>query len=170
MSACLTPDWLEKSDEAFAADCADLAFEGSLEQRELLAWLFFVRINQLIADLGGVSDTGRVPVWMAWPTDDDTFACEPSFEFTLTNRDDIVPVTEKKVLAGEVALHEPDGANEEVTRNQLGYDYVTSAGLNNQQGQYYGTDPNKGNFYLGEGLVPLDFMWPIPFQAVKSCS
>lgn len=134
MRACMTRDWLEKSDVAFAADCADLAFEGSLEQRQFLAWLFFVRANQLIADPDGVSSLGRVPLWMAWPTDDDTFVCDPSFEFTLTARDDIVPVTEKKVLAGRVAMHEPDGANEEVTRNRVGYEYIKSAGLNSQQG------------------------------------
>jgi hypothetical protein len=134
MRACMTPDWLEKSDEAFAADCADLAFEGSLEQRQFLAWMFFVRTNQLIADQGGVSDTGRVPLWMAWPTDDDTFVCNPSFKFKRTNRDDIVPVTEKKVLAGRVATDEPDSANEEVTRNKAGYDYIKSAGLNTKQG------------------------------------
>lgn len=133
-AACLSPDWLEKSDENFAADCADLAFGDSLERRELVAWLLFVRTNQLIADQGGVSESGRVPLWMAWPTDDDTFVCNPSFDFELTNRDDIVPVTEKKVLAGMVATHEPDGANEEVTRNEVGYDYIKAAGLNTQQG------------------------------------
>ncbi|MFQ1700842.1 hypothetical protein ACJ5NV_09620 [Loktanella agnita] len=152
MRACMTDDWLNKSDAAFAADCADLAFDGTLRQREFLAWLFFIRVNRLIEDKAGVSDTDSVPVWMAWPTDADTFTCSPNFTFmdrdvilpsgeagftlqaAADNRKYIVPVTEKKVLAGDVAVHEPDAANEEVTRNQLSYDYVTGSGLNSTPG------------------------------------
>ena len=31
--------------------------------------------------------------------------------------------------------------------------------------QYYGTTPSDQNLYLGDGFVPLDFMWPIAFHA-----
>jgi len=31
--------------------------------------------------------------------------------------------------------------------------------------EYYGADAKGNNLYLGDGFVPLDFMWPIPFQA-----
>lgn len=128
-------DWLNKNDAKFAADCADMAFNGDLKDRELLAWLFFARTNQLIKDSHGVSGTDRVPVWMAWATDDDTFATFPNFKFSETNRADLTPVTPKKVLAGSVAMSGPDGANEEVTRNYIGYEYITeTAGLNTKYG------------------------------------
>lgn len=127
--------WVEKSDAEFAKDCADLAFSKKLKDRELVAWLIFARTNQLIKDQQGVSDSGRVPQWMAWPTDNDTFQPKPSFKFTKTNRADITPVTSKKVRAGAVSTTEPDGANEEVTRNAISYDYITKkAKLNTKQG------------------------------------
>ncbi len=142
MSAC-TPsstgkcleNWVSKSDESFAADCADMAFNGDLKGRQTLAWMFFSRVNQMIEDAHGVSDSGRVPQWMAWATDNDTFAIKPSFQFSQKNRDDLVPVTEKKLLAGGVSMDQPDGANEEVTRNVVSYDYITkTAMLNTKQG------------------------------------
>lgn len=128
-------NWVAKSDAEFAKDCADFAFSKRLKDRELVAWLIFARTNQLIKDQQGVSSSGRVPQWMAWPTDTDTFQKNPSFKFTETNRDDITPVTSKKVLAGEVSTTEPDGANEEVTRNAISYNYITQqAKLNTKQG------------------------------------
>ena len=128
-------DWVTKSDEAFAADCADMAFKGNLKERQELAWMFFARVNQLIEDAHGVSGSGRVPQWMAWATDNDTFGTSPNFQYKRTNRDDLVPVTEKKLLAGGIEMDEPDGANEEVTRNAVAFDYITkTAKLNTKQG------------------------------------
>ena len=128
-------NWIAKNDADFASDCAEMAFKGSLKERQYLAWMFFARVNQLISDSHGVSDSGRVPEWMAWATDDDTFAANPSFKFKETNRDDLKTVTEKKVLAGGVSVDQPDSANEEVTRNVIGYDYITkTAKLNTKQG------------------------------------
>ena len=40
--ACLD-NWLNKDDAQFAADCADMAFTGSLKDRQTLAWLLFAR-------------------------------------------------------------------------------------------------------------------------------
>lgn len=144
-------DWIAKSDRVFAADCADMAFSKSLKKREKFAWMAFTRANQLIEDSQGVSDSGRVPLWMAWPTDDDTFVVNPDFEFTKTNRDDIVPVTSKKVLAGNISLTEPDSANEEVTRNAVGYNYITKkAKLNTKKGVLkYINDGNQVNMPVG---------------------
>ncbi|MEJ2310541.1 MAG: hypothetical protein P8Z78_14715 [Gammaproteobacteria bacterium] len=128
-------NWISKSDEAFAADCADMAFNGDLEERQKLAWMFFTRVNQLIEDAHGVSDSGRVPQWMAWATDNDTFGTTPDYQYKRENRDDLVPVTEKKLLAGGISMDEPDGANEETTRNAVAYDYITrTAKLNTKQG------------------------------------
>lgn len=128
-------DWVKMSDKEFARAYADMAFSENYKDRELVAWLLFARANQLIDDKGGVSDTGRVPLWMAWATDADTFQKNPTFEFNLTNRDDLRTVTEKKVLAGAVSVDDPNGANEEVTRNQVGYEYlVKTAKLNTFQG------------------------------------
>ncbi len=128
-------NWISKSDAAFAEDCVDMAFKGNLKDRQKVAWMFFTRVNQLIADSHGVSDSGRVPQWMAWATDVDTFATNPTYEFDKKNRDDLVPVTQKKLLAGGISLVEPDSANEEVTRNSIAYDYITkTAKLNTKQG------------------------------------
>ncbi|KMW58561.1 hypothetical protein AIOL_003538 [Candidatus Rhodobacter oscarellae] len=130
--ACTGDGWLAKDDATFAADCANMAFDGSLEDRQKVAWMFFARVNQLIDDpaYGGVSGTGKAPVWMAWPTDADTFGTAQPFAFSNTPRADIQPVTEKKDLkAGRVATADPDSANEEVNRNQTSYDYLIQAGL-----------------------------------------
>lgn len=120
-----TKNWVEKSDEAFAKDCADKAFSDDLEDREEVAWMFFARINQLIKDPHGLSESGRVPQWMAWATDTDTFTANPTFKYTETPRKDLTPVTKKKLLAGGVSMNEPDGANEEVTRNEISFNYLT---------------------------------------------
>ncbi len=128
-------NWVSKSDTAFAKDCANMAFKGDLESRQNVAWMFFTRVNQLISDSHKVSDSGRVPQWMAWATDSDTFTTNPTFKFTQKNRDDLVPVTRKKLLAGGISMDQPDGSNEEVTRNITGYDYITkTAQLNTKTG------------------------------------
>ncbi|EPX85992.1 hypothetical protein [Salipiger mucosus] len=131
-SGCTADGWLDKSDEAFAADCAGMAFSDSLEDRERVAWMFFARVNQLIQDPDGdgMSGSGQVPVWMAWPTDPDTFDSAQPFDFGDPPRNEMLPSTEKKdILAGRIATEDPDGANEEVTRNKTSYDYLVSSGL-----------------------------------------
>ena len=131
-SECAGEGWIEKSDEAFAADCVDMAFNGSLEERQKLAWMFFARVNQLIDDPDGkgMSDTGKVPNWMAWPTDPDTFGTTKAFDFSTDPRNVLRPSAEKKDLeAGRIATADPDGANEEVTRNRISYDYLRQNGL-----------------------------------------
>lgn len=131
-SSCTGDGWLEKSDEAFAADCVDMAFTGTLEDRQTLAWMFFTRVNQLIGDSsnGGMSDSNKVPVWMAWPTDPDTFGTTTPFNFQSAPRTDVEPSAEKRdLMAGSVATADPNGANEEVTRNQISYDYLIQNGL-----------------------------------------
>lgn len=129
---CTGNGWLEKSDVDFAADCANTAFNGSLEDRQMLAWMFFARVNQLIGDPtnGGMSGKGKVPVWMAWPTDPDTFGTAQPFDFKAPPRADMRPTVEKKdIEAGRVATADPDGANEEVTRNKISFDYLIESGL-----------------------------------------
>ena len=131
-SSCTAEGWLAKSDEAFSADCVDMAFNGTLEDRQTLAWMFFARINQLIEDPanGGMSGSGKVPLWMAWPTDPDTFATVKPFDFEAAPRSELRPSAEKKDMkAGRVATADPDGANEEVTRNKISYDYLIQRGL-----------------------------------------
>ncbi|MCI5121386.1 MAG: hypothetical protein D3908_09405 [Candidatus Electrothrix sp. AUS4] len=125
-------NWPKKSDEAFAADYASMAFSRNLQEREKLAWMLFSRINQLIDDPngGGMSGTGKVPVWLAWPTDPDTFASTTPFAFQLTPRDDMKPSVRKADLeAGSITTADPDSANEEVTRNKISYDYLINNGL-----------------------------------------
>lgn len=81
--------WLTMPDKVFAAKYADMAFNGSLEDRQKLAWMCFARVNQLIDDppkpddktKGGMSNSGKVPLWMAWPTDPETFDTAKPFQF-----------------------------------------------------------------------------------------
>lgn len=137
-AACTDPGWIDKDDAAFAADCAGMAFSAILEDRETVAWMLFARVNQLIADSSGdgMSGTGQVPEWMAWPTDPDTFDPEaPRFAFAPTPRTAMRPSHEKKDLtAGAVATATPDDANEEVTRNRISYDYLVDNGLTTRAG------------------------------------
>lgn len=128
---CTANGWAAKTDAEFAADCADFAFNGSLEDRQRLAWMFFARVNSLIDDpSGGLSGKGKVPVWMAWPTDPDTFGTIEPFDFDAPPRTGMEPSVEKKdIEAGRIATADPDGANEEVTRNKTSYDYLIESGL-----------------------------------------
>ncbi|PWJ15033.1 hypothetical protein [Jannaschia seohaensis] len=129
---CEGPGWQEKSDAAFAADCVAMAFEGDLAHRQRLAWLFFARINQPIPAKAGTGIDGGdwVPQWLGWPTDPDTFATRLPFPFDNTPRATMKPSVEKKALeAGRITREDPDGSNEEVTRNRIAYDYLIEAGL-----------------------------------------
>lgn len=147
--ACTEQGWLDKEDATFAADCVGMAFRGSLKDRQRLAWMFFARINTLIqndplkrqkssstacehADASQDSPpcTETVPVWMAWPTDPDTFNSRTPFVFQQQPRAQMMSSQEKKsILAGHVSTTNPNGSNEEVTRNQLSYDYLVQSGL-----------------------------------------
>ncbi len=123
-------DWVEMSDEEFATAYADMAFSDSLQDREIVAWLLFARTNQQIEYPGGTTS-----LWKAWATDEDTFQENPSFVFNEVPRQDPRFVTEKNVLAGKVAMNEPNGANEESVRNELGYDYIVKTSkMNTYQG------------------------------------
>lgn len=137
-ATCLEAGWIDKSDAEFAADCADMAFGESLRDRERLAWMFFARVNRLVPDPanGGMSGRGEVPVWMAWPTDPDTFDTDAEpFDFTAAPRTELEPSAEKKdLLFGQVATADPDGANEEVNRNRISYDYLIENGLTTKTG------------------------------------
>lgn len=132
-TACDADGWIEKSDAAFAADCVGMAFGDDLAARQRLAWMFFVRVNQLIEDPDGtgMSGSGQVPLWMAWPTDPDTFATREPFAFDAAPRNVMRPSAEKKELLefGRIVSEDPDAANEEVTRNRTAYDYLIEAGL-----------------------------------------
>lgn len=158
--ACTGVGWVDKSDAAFAADCADMAFNGTLGDRQRLAWMFFARVNQLIADPdGGFSGTGQVPVWMSWPTDPDTFDSDTAFAFAETPRDDMAPVVEKKdIEAGQVTTADPDGANEEVTRNEVSYAYLVDSGLTTKDGVAAYFDGNTA-VDMPVGSVELKASW-----------
>ncbi|MDG1462546.1 MAG: hypothetical protein P8R04_03170 [Gammaproteobacteria bacterium] len=126
------PSWINKSDKDFAADYAEMAFEGNLKDRQRLAWMIFTRVNQLVDDptKGGMSGSGKVPVWLAWATDPDTFNTIKPFDFNAPPRDNMRPSIKKKnILAGRVTTADPNQANEEVTRNKISYDYLIKNGL-----------------------------------------
>lgn len=139
-SACTT-DWMTKPDDQFAMDCADMAFGKDLKARETLAWMIFARVNRLIDDPdgNGMSGTGQAPLWMSWATDPDTFpkkAADGSlttlatFDFALNPRNVMKPSEEKGDLVDNtISTEDPDGANEEVNRNPIAYEYLTGQGL-----------------------------------------
>lgn len=158
---CASGNWLEKSDADFAADCVATAFDGGLEDREALAWMFFARVNQLIDDPTGtgMSGSGQVPLWMSWPTDPDTFNPDPNFAFDGPPRTQMRPSAEKKDLqAGQIARADPDGANEEVTRNEVSYDYLINTGLTTKAGvaEFFGT---KDYVNMPVGSIELKASW-----------
>ena len=124
---CTGDGWINKTDANFAADCANMAFEGDLADRQKVAWMFFTRVNQQIASgkHKGMNGGKTVPQWMAWPTDPDTFATRQPFNFSGAPRTTMMPSAEKKELhIGNISTANPDGANEEVTRNRISYDYL----------------------------------------------
>lgn len=126
--------WINLSDEAFAAQYADMAFKGTLKDRQKLAWMFFARVNQLIDDNPnpGMSNSGKVPAWMAWPTDPDTFSTLKRFEFhpNRSPRRTMKPSAKKKdIEVGKIGLSGPNRSNEEITRNRLSYEYLVDNGL-----------------------------------------
>jgi len=166
-----TEGWLTMTDAEFAAACVDKAFSGSVEDRQELAWMFFARINQLIDDPKdpdshdteetGMSGSGRVPVWMAWPTDPDTFKTAQRFEFGGAPRDEMKPSAEKKdILAGHVSTEDPDGANEEVTRNKTSYDYLIDSGLTTKR-DVHAFFAEEGNKFVDMpvGSIELKASW-----------
>ncbi|NIZ07947.1 hypothetical protein [Pseudooceanicola sp. HF7] len=133
---CVAQDWSRTMDHAkLAESCLDVAFGDDLKARETLAWYIFAMVNQLIPDpadpeTGGMSGSGKVPLWMAWPTDPDTFDTNKAFDFNAAMDDEMNPTAEKKDLAaGRVSTADPDGANEQVTRNKISYDYLIDSGL-----------------------------------------
>jgi len=134
---CISENWLTKSDKSFAEDCAAMAFDQNIEDRQTFAWMIFARVNQLIKDPdnGGVSGSNKVPVWMAWPTDPETFGTTTPFVFAKTPRSELMPSVEKKdIMAGHLTTAFPDDANEEVTRNSISYNYLTENGLTTKDG------------------------------------
>jgi hypothetical protein len=130
-----TNGWLNASDQTFAANYVEMAFGKNLKKRQRLAWMLFARVNQLIDDPNtcrkGMSGSGKVPDWMAWPTDPDTFGTAKHFDFHKASpRNEMKPSAEKKdINVGRIATADPDGANEEVNRNKISYDYLIKSGL-----------------------------------------
>lgn len=134
---CTNPLWPTKPDIIFAQECADYAFEGSIKDRHRLAWMYFARVNQAIKTKPGtgISGTDVVPLWMAWPTDADTFNPKRDFDFDSAPRIEMKPSAEKKdILAGVVSRADPDGANEEVTRNKISHTYLRETNLITKKG------------------------------------
>lgn len=136
-SSCTDSDWINKSDAQFAADCVVMAFEGGLKEKQKIAWMFFARVNQQIASgkQSGMSGGDSVPLWMTWPTDPDTFTANPGFHFSEEPRTTMMPSIEKKeLLAGKISSADPDGVNEEVTRNRISYNYLVNNKLTTRSG------------------------------------
>ena len=138
-----------------------MAFEGGLKERQKVAWMFFTKVNQQIASgkQAGMSGGDSVPLWMAWPTDPDTFSANPSFRFSEEPRTTMMPSTEKKeLMAGKISTADPDGANEEVTRNRISYDYLVNNKLTTRAGiaTFFETDDYVN---MPVGTIELKASW-----------
>ncbi|MBP0483126.1 hypothetical protein [Sagittula salina] len=147
-------DWTMKPFDQLASDCVDIAFSDNLYLRELFAWVVFARVTELIPDSDGpgMNDTGQAPLWMSWATDPETFDPAPqdgkntlaAFNFDAREpRNQMRPSTEEKDFARmtlseeeptHISTEDPDGANEEVNRNQIAYDYLIANGLTTKAG------------------------------------
>jgi hypothetical protein len=123
------PAWLTMPADVFAKTYLDQAFSADPSARFEIAWMLFARVNQQI-DANGQT----VSAWEAWPSDHDTFTPSPSFVFGEKVRNDPHFVTSKRVLAGEDAQSIAAGGGEEVSRNMLGYEYLTGKGMNTAVG------------------------------------
>ena len=126
---CLDDTWTQKSDEQFAIDCADMAFEGSLKDRQKLAWMLLTRASQLVSypQNGGMSGTNKVPLWMTWATNYHTFNTLKAFDFDAAQWRGVMRSSgaKKDAAAGRSMIDEtPNAANEIVSRNQISYDYL----------------------------------------------
>ncbi len=152
-------DWISKSDSDFASACAGMAFQADLEVRQELAWMFFARVNQLISDKNGVSHQKQVPQWMAWATDNDTFSYFPNFEFNEKNRSDLITVTSKEVLVGDVKRDESGEAFEEVFRNHTSYEYITKTAKLNTKLGVLGYIKSGNRVDMPVGTVELKSSW-----------
>nr|HIL76112.1 hypothetical protein [Rhodospirillales bacterium] len=139
-------NWLSMSDQEFAENFSYMAFSDSLVDREIVAWLLFARINQQVE-----YEHGTTSVWKAWATDKDTFTESPSFVFNQVPRVDPHFVTQKAELAGGVNTMDPDGSNEEVTRNDVGYNYIIETSkMNTYEGVVaYVGEGNEVNMPVG---------------------
>lgn len=172
---CLSDKFLTKNDARFAYDCAEFAFgaKSTIEDRQLLAWMLFARLNQPIVGIDATGNAVRVPKWMAWPTDNDTFKrASTRFEFEevadiskttgVTNISKTSGfVTPKHVLAsGSVSNADPDGSNEQVTRNKTSYDYLYYNKLNTIEGvKAYLTPQDVTRIEMPIGSIEIKGSW-----------
>jgi len=138
---CVNPlfaaDWWNMPDPDFVQQYGNLA-TGTQQQQSQFAWMLFARINQP-ATLSG----STFSQWELWPSDPDTFAPNVSL-FVQQNKIRTRPHLQQSKLAvllrsphnfrNFISPTPPSGGGEEVTRNQLSYDYIMKNGLNTQAG------------------------------------
>jgi len=124
-AAALAQDWWQLSDTVFAEEFAGMAFSPSLEDQSTVAWMLFARVNQQVTSGGQTVST-----WETWPSNYDTFS-PAAGAFTAANKVRTRPhLQTTKAARGVFHLDTPPaGGGEEVTRNDMAYDYIRQNGL-----------------------------------------
>ena len=156
-----TPNWWELSDAEFATTYAGQAFGSDIKGQSEVAWMIFARVNEQVDNPFGTTPA-QVSKWETWPSDADTFAPGSATDLAAKTRTGPQFVESKKALStGAAADGSAPTGGEEVTRNDLGYDYIRSnnlytlAGIQEQMGNGFvvdlpiGSIEIKGNWASG---------------------
>ncbi len=154
-------NWASKKDVAFATDCADMAFKGTLKERQKVAWMVFARINEQAPN----SDFS--PLWRSWPSEKDTFSKEKNTRIKNLRTEDntsLNQVISKSELSGLTTTHgltqSLDKSSEEVYRNLLSYDYIKKNNLITNQGVLDHINKNK-RVDLPVGAIEIKAVWEL---------
>ena len=127
------PAWVTMADQDFAQQYAQKATSDTLTDQSTVAWMLFARVNQP-KPLNGSSFSA----WELWPSNDDTFS--PAVNaFVAANKVRNRPHLEQskvhelimrtRQLQATQAVG-PVKAGEEVTRNEISYQYIKTNKLN----------------------------------------
>ncbi len=155
----LAADWWKLSDADFVAQYKTLA-TGTQAEQSRFAWMLFARVNQQVT-VGGQTNSA----WEWWKSDPDTFPAAGASSEQLLKAKKIRArphLQESKILQSlrlQAANQEKTvrdflaaagTAPEEVTRNDIGFDYITRHGLNTLAGlgQFFTNPQASVNFPL----------------------
>jgi hypothetical protein len=133
----IAADWWNMPDSDFIHQYGNLA-AGTQQEQSQFAWMLFSRANQ-----PATLNSSTFSQWELWPSDPDTFA--PNVRrFTPQEKIRTRPHLQQSKLVvllrsphtarGLMNPLPPSSGGEEVTRNQLSYDYIMNNGLNSQAG------------------------------------
>ncbi len=126
-------NWWSISDADFASKYKDKAFSVTIADQSKVAWMLFARLNQQKIHKGRKFST-----WELWPNNDNTFGVDAA-KFKLKNKIRTRPYLQDpkffRMLVHQQSLSVvPSAGGEEVTRNNLSYEYIINKGLQTKAG------------------------------------